>query len=229
MAAKSHLKEQAIKLRREGFTYREIMAQIPVAKSTLSDWLHSVGLAKHQVQQLTERRRAAALRGAKAKHEKRVIRMNEIINTAKSEIGKISHRELWLVGIMLYWAEGSKEKEYRPGSRASFINSDPTMVKIFLHWLKEICGKDLEDITFDIYIHELHRHRTLEILDFWTEVIGCDQSYFQHIYYKKGNPRTLRKNTGKTYHGILKINIKESSSLLRQIAGWTQGVVESIR
>jgi hypothetical protein len=98
-----------------------------------------------------------------------------------------------------------------------------------LRWLKEICGKDLEDITFDIYIHELQRYRTLEILDFWTEAIGCDPIRFQHIYYKKGNPKTLRKNIGKTYHGILKIYIKESSSLVRQIAGWTQGVVESIR
>jgi hypothetical protein len=229
MTTKSHLKEQAIKLRREGFTYREIMEQVPVAKSTISDWLHSVGLAKHQKQILTEKRREAALRGAKAKHEKRIIRMNEIINTAKSEIGEISQRELWFIGIMLYWAEGSKEKEYCPGSRASFINSDPTMIKIFLHWLKEICGKDLEDITCDIFIHELQSHRTIEIIDFWANAIGCDPIYFQHIYYKKGNPKTLRKNVGKTYHGILKINIKESSSLLRQIAGWTQGVVESIR
>ena len=41
-------KEKAIKLRRRGYSYREIMREIPVAKSTLSEWLRSVGLSKHQ-------------------------------------------------------------------------------------------------------------------------------------------------------------------------------------
>jgi hypothetical protein len=227
--AKSHLKEQAIKLRRRGLSYREILRHVPVAKSTLTEWFHSVKLAEHQVQRLTEKRREAALRGARAKHEKRIIRMNEIIDKAKGEIGEISQRELWLIGTMLYWAEGSKEKEYCPGSRVGFTNSDPAMIKIFLKWLQEINNVTLLDITFDITIHELHRHRTLEILEFWANVIGCDSGMLQHIYYKKGNPKTLRKNIGVTYHGILRINVKSSSQLNRRIAGWTRGVVESIR
>jgi len=227
--AKSNLREKAIALRKEGLSYREIMAQIPVAKSTLSDWLHSVGLAKHQKQRLTEKKLASARLGGEAKHKKRLAITRAIVETAKKEIGQISRRELWLIGTMLYWAEGSKEKEYAPGTRVAFTNSDPDMICLFLRWLKEICGKDLSDITFDICIHELQRHRTIEILDFWTNAIGCDPVHLQHIYYKKGNPKTLRKNVGSTYHGIIKINVKSSSSLMRQIAGWTQGVVESIR
>jgi len=41
-------KEKAIKLRKRGFSYSEILREIPVAKSTLSLWLRSVGLAKKQ-------------------------------------------------------------------------------------------------------------------------------------------------------------------------------------
>ncbi len=37
-------KEKAIALRKQGKTYSEILAKIPVAKSTLSLWLHDVGL-----------------------------------------------------------------------------------------------------------------------------------------------------------------------------------------
>ena len=223
------LKERAVALRKQGLSYREIMEQIPVAKSTLSDWLHSVGLARHQKQRLTEKKLASARRGGAAKRRKRIERQQEIMEFAESEVGAINQREFWIIGIMLYWAEGSKEKEYRPGSRVQFTNSDADMICLFLRWLKEFFDKGLADITLDLYIHTLHKGRTEEIITFWSDVIGCDPSCFKHIYYKKGNPKTLRKNVGETYHGVLKVNVKASSALQRRIAGWTRGVVKSIR
>jgi hypothetical protein len=226
---KSILKKKAINLRRKGYSYREIMREIPVAKSTISDWLHSVGLSKHQKQRLTEKKLVAIKRGAAARHQQRIDVTRQIIESAKREVGLISKRELWLIGTMLYWAEGSKEKDYRPGCKTAFTNSDPDMIVVFLFWLKKIFGKTLADITFEICIHELQRGRTAEIIEFWSKIIGCPRTYFRHIYYKKGNPNTKRKNVGRSYHGILKINVKSSSSLNRQIAGWTQGVVEFFR
>ncbi len=225
----SALREKAIELRKQGLSYSEILDEIPVAKSTLSDWLHSVGLSKHQKQRLTEKKPEAIKKGGAAKHAQRIAKTEEMWGEATEEVGSLTQRELWLIGTTLYWAEGSKEKEYRPGSRVALINSDPNMICFFLYWLKVVCGKDLSDITFDIYIHELQKARTQEIIDFWAETIGCDPVHFQHIYYKKGNPKTQRKNVGKTYHGIIKINVKSSSSLNRRIAGWVQGMVESTR
>jgi hypothetical protein len=114
------------------------MTEIPVAKSTISEWLHSVGLSKQQKQRLTEKKLASMKRGAEAKREKRLSLTKEIKRKARGEIGKITERELWLIGVMLYWAEGSKEKDYYPGSRVALINSDPDMIIIFLFWLKKI-------------------------------------------------------------------------------------------
>lgn len=226
---KNNLKEIAIDLRRRGLSYREIMQQVPVAKSTLSDWLHSVQLARHQKQQLTEKRIAARKLGGKAWHEQKTILINEIIETAKEEVGAINRRELWLIGIMLYWAEGSKEKTYKRGGYMKFTNSDPGMIRIFLCWLHYICGKELDDLHFSIYIHETHRLRKEEIIEFWSNSINIDETRLQRVYYKKGNPKTVRKNIGEHYYGIFVIYVKNSSSLLRTVAGWTQGVVESIR
>lgn len=226
---KALLKEKAIDLHKKGYSYREIMREIPVAKSTISEWLYSVGLSKRQKQRLTEKKLAAAKRGGEAKRMKRLLLTEKIKTAAKKEIGKITKRELWLMGTMLYWAEGSKDKDYRPGCRTAFTNSDPDMIVIFLDWLKQICGRTLADITFEVCIHELQKDRTAEIIDFWSKEIGCSSTYFQHIYYKKGNANTKRKNIGRSYHGILKVNVKSSSSLNRQIAGWTQGVVEFFR
>lgn len=226
---KSILKAQAIELRKQGLSYREIMAKIPIAKSTLSDWLHSVGLSKYQKQRLTKKKLEAVKRGGAAKRAQRIALTEKIITEAMKDIGTITRRELWLMGVMLYWAEGSKEKEYRPGSPMRFSNTDPDMIKLFLLWLKEICHKTFDDLIIEVYIHHLHRERTEEIVTFWTNIINDPQGVIARVYYKKGNPKTIRKNIGQTYHGTLTIYVKSSSSLNRQIAGWTQGVVNFFR
>ena len=56
MIIKNELKSKAIELRKQGFSYSEILKQIPVAKSTLSVWLKNVGLSKKQKQKLTKKK-----------------------------------------------------------------------------------------------------------------------------------------------------------------------------
>lgn len=55
---------------------------------------------------------------------------------ARAEIGDLSDRELFLVGVALYWAEGCKDKPYDRREKATFINSDPQVVRVYLAWLK---------------------------------------------------------------------------------------------
>lgn len=50
------IKEKAVSLRKQGKTYAEILKEIPVAKSTLSEWFRDVKLSKPQVQRLTLRK-----------------------------------------------------------------------------------------------------------------------------------------------------------------------------
>ncbi|MGD1003373.1 MAG: hypothetical protein ABR884_02245 [Minisyncoccia bacterium] len=226
---KSILKAEAIELRRRGLTYREIMAQIPIAKSTLSDWLHSVGLSKHQKQRLTAKKLEAIGKGGAAKRAQRIAATEKIMTDAIKDIGTITRRELWLMGVMLYWAEGSKEKEYRPSGKMQFSNTDPDMIRLFLLWLKKVYHKTFDDLVISVYIHDLQRERTDEIVSFWTSIINGPEDVIAHVYYKKGNPKTIRRNTGNSYHGTLNVYVKSGSSLNRQIAGWTRGVVNFFR
>jgi hypothetical protein len=69
------LKEKAIQLRKKGLSYREIMAQVPVAKSTISLWLRSVGLSKRQWQRLTKKKLAGIQKGCDAKRVQRTIEL----------------------------------------------------------------------------------------------------------------------------------------------------------
>lgn len=222
--SKEDLKQKAIKLRREGQTYSEILDVIPVAKSTLSLWLREVCLSKKQTQKITQKRIDGQKRGAQAQKNKRVNKQKEIIESAQYDIKSISNRELWLIGIALYWAEGSKSKEHNTSVGISFSNSDPNMIYIFIEWLRRCLGIDDKDIITSLYIHELHKHRTKDILDIWGKKINKPLSFFKYVYYKKNKIKTNRKNTGDLYIGLLRVNIKASSDLNRKITGWIKGI-----
>ena len=66
-------------------------------------------------------------------------------------------------------AEGSKEKEYRPGSGVQFTNMDPLMISLFIRWLKVFCAVEKDNLIFDIYVHKTHKHRLKEIIAFFKE------------------------------------------------------------
>lgn len=224
MIKKDKERLEALNLRREGMSYREILERIPVAKSSLSLWLKSVGLSKSQEQRLTDKKLASALRGGLKKKEDRILRTKIIKESARKEIGRLSEREQWLLGAALYWAEGSKEKEWYPGSGTQFINSDPLMIKFFLSWLLNICKIPQNMIGFDIYIHENHSQRVSEIINYWVNITGFDRHNFKNIYFKRNKINTKRKNIGSNYYGILKVKVKKSSGLLRKISGWIEGI-----
>lgn len=222
MILKSKEKKEAIKLRKRGYSYSEILKQIPVAKSTLSLWLRSVGLAEEQKQRLTEKKLAAALRGAQARKNQRLVITKEIKDKARLEIGKLSNRELWLIGIALYWAEGHKEKAH--SSLIKLGNSDPNLINIFLEWLQKICKINKEDIRFRIYLHETSKDRLGEVIRHWARITKFPKKVFQKISWKKHKINTHRKNVGDNYYGLLDISVSRSINLNRKIQGWIEGI-----
>ena len=86
------------------------------------------------------------------------------------------------MGAMLYWAEGHKEKEYRPGSGAQFTNSDPQMIKLFLIWLDKICEVKANEITFSIYIHENSKNNTESVKKYWADITGFKKIIFAILF-----------------------------------------------
>lgn len=225
MTSKKELQQKAIALRKEGKTYGEILKSIPVAKSTLSLWLRDVGLAKKQHQTLTDKKRAAQLRGGLARRTMRIVESEAIFSESEGDIGLLTDRELFLIGVALYWAEGSKAKEYRPSVGVKFSNSDPYMIQLFLRWLREVFGAKRTDITLTVYLHENHKKRVQEVESYWLEVTGLDHGSLSKTVYKKNIPRTVRKNTKEAYMGLVSITLQKSVIQNRRIQGWIRGMV----
>lgn len=228
MISKTKEREQAIALRKQGLSYTEILVQVPVSKSSLSLWLHSVGLARHHVHRLTEKKRASLKRGWETWHQVRVERTKKLIDTARSEINHISKRELWLLGTMLYWGEGTKQKPHNISQGVSFNNSDPLMIGLFLRWLEDALKIDKEQIAFELYIHQSSKDRVPLVIEYWRKIVKNTKDHIP-TYFKKDKIRTLRKNIGENYYGVLRIKVRRSTDLNRKIAGWVQGVCINCR
>ncbi len=211
-------------MRRDGKTYREILLTVPVAKSTLSEWFKSVELAKSQKQRLTQKRLASAQRGANKRRENRIAEIAKLNSQGIKKVGKLSERELWLIGTALHWAEGSKQRESSRSAGLIFTNSDPNMLVVFLAWLK-VLGVKKEDRVFELYVHTDRRSEVLKFKQWWAKQLGIKVSDFFGVYYKQGKILTNRKNTADLYHGLIRIRVRSSTSLHRQVNGWIEGIV----
>lgn len=213
-------KQKAVALRRQGLSYSEIRKQVSVAKSTLSLWLRSVGLAKAQKQNITQKRLDAALRGALRKKTDRIALTKKIKVEAAKEVGRLNKKIFWLVGAALYWAEGNKQKEHNVASGVKFCNSDPLMAKYYYNWLLEYCEVKKEDIQFEVYIHE--GCDTVGAQNYWRKIIPIPVNAPIPVRIKKGNSASYRKNKGKDYYGLVRLTVRRSTNLNRRITGWSE-------
>lgn len=229
MIRKEFEKKEAIRLRKSGQTYREILSKIPVAKSTLSLWLREVSLAKKQNQILSQKKLLSGKRGGLAKKNQRIERSTAIFSKALNDIGIVSRRELFLIGLTLYWAEGAKEKSYRPGSGFAFGNMDPKMIEVIIVWLERVCNIPKNVLVYELYIHKSHKSQVSTIVKYWENTLGLKKGSITRVYFKNNqSSSTNRKNIGPEYRGLIRIKVNQSSILVRQIAGWINGIYAEI-
>ncbi|WP_052864882.1 hypothetical protein [Streptomyces niger] len=216
--AKDGLRAQARELRRAGKTYDEIVAELGVSKSSVSLWVRDLPKPSPSPERMHRMREA---RWAPYR-EARDRQCAETKSAAAKEIGQLSDRELFLVGVGLYWAEGAKSKSYQRREDVLFVNSDPGMIRVYLAWLT-LLGVERARLDFRVMIHE--SADALEAERFWGEVVGVDAAAFSKTTLKKHNPKTVRKNIGDDYHGCLVVRVRKGADLYRRIEGWWYGIV----
>lgn len=215
-------KKESIKLRKEGLSLQEISRRLKVAKSSVSLWVRDIVLTQKQIKNLhnqqytniaIEKRRATRLF-----HEN--ARRQLIVDKASSKIYGISKKELFLMGIALYWAEGSKTRR----GMAEFSNSDPRLIKIMMMFFKEHCMVSKK--KFRGHIH-LHPHLNVHVAErYWSKISGISVKQFfktsqQHNKASKGKKDTLPYGTFSIYVC--------STELFLNIKGWMKGVEKKLR
>ncbi len=65
---------------------------------------------------------------------RRLVHEKELFDAGTEEIGKLNRRELFLVGVALYWAEGFKHKDE---SSLGLATLDQKMAVFYVNWLEK--------------------------------------------------------------------------------------------
>jgi transcriptional regulator with XRE-family HTH domain len=218
--AKDDLREKARELRLQGWTYDRIQAELGCSRSSVSLWVRD--LPKPERKRTPEEASAIARRGWEEKLRIRDEERRRTKEAAKQSIGRLTSRELFLVGVGLYWAEGGKDKPYSRRETVAFVNSDPSMIRVFLAWL-DLLGVERERLRYTVMIHETADIPAAE--QYWADLVGADRSAFNRTTVKNHNPKTVRKNVGESYRGCLVIKVLKGAELYRRIEGSWYGIV----
>jgi transcriptional regulator with XRE-family HTH domain len=122
-------REQARKLRREeGRSVKELAALLGVSRSTISLWVRDVELTAAQRAAL-RRRMGGRIDGSRVNADRALERRRQEQTSGRDAArrGDVMHA----AGCMLYWAEGSRER-----NAIKFTNSDPEMLRFFMRFLR---------------------------------------------------------------------------------------------
>jgi transcriptional regulator with XRE-family HTH domain len=174
------LRGQAVRLRRQGYSIRQIRDELKIFDNDILQRLvqgeppPAWTRRPNAKDDLRERARELRLQGwtydrigAELGCSKSSVSL--WVRDLPTPVGELSDRELFFTGVALYWAEGAKDKPHRRTEVLQFINSDPNVIRLFLHWL-EFLGVQRERLTLRVSIHESADVESAE--KFWADIAG---------------------------------------------------------
>jgi hypothetical protein len=144
---------------------------------------------------------------------------DEITNLFITKFGKVPCRpkqelssmeiDLKITGIMLYWGEGAKSS-----GAVNFSNSNPEMIKVFLLFLRTICGVDEKRIKILIHTYPDQNYDGLQ--KFWMKMthIKKENFYRPHVHCGK-----IGSYKNKSLYGTASVSYCDKR-LLKVILNW---------
>ena len=198
MIAKIKEKEEAIRLRKLGFSLNEISQALGVSKSSASLWVGSMLMSKKAQSIIKRKRQEAYERSAATHHAHTRKKISNARNYGNAVLSRahFNHDALRVLCALLYWCEGVK---IRQKSLFGFTNSDPLLVSSFMKLLREEFIVDETKFRVTVHVHEYHNHE--KQLRFWSKVTSIPLSQFNKPYRK---PHTAIR-TREGYQGCVSV------------------------
>jgi hypothetical protein len=118
---------------------------------------------------------------------------------------------------MLYWAEGSKNRNV-----LKFSNSDPAMVAMFVRFLRECFSLTSDDMSFNLNVYTNNGLTIGEIEAYWLEFLGlsprCTRKHIINHFPTSSSGSGKRKLP----YGVCNLAVKRSTWLVQHIYGAIQ-------
>ena len=192
------LKEEAIKMRKKGFSYRTIESSLSIPRSTLSGWLRSIPLNKKQKLNLIKKWKQGLISSRFAAiawhNEQKAARLKEAEIGAQDILDKVSIKDpttLDLALAMLYFGEGFKNRITGMG------NSDPMILKFFIAIISK--NHNVPITKFRCELHLRADQDPLKMKRYWSKELGIPISNFLGVSIDK---RTVGSQTYSHYKGV---------------------------
>ena len=210
-------KLRAMELRKKGHSYNYISEVLNISKSTLSDWLAEIPYTPNAETVSRIGRARAASGEAKSK-----IRRDSILEAgiaAKRELGWMSRRDLFMLGLGLYVGEGSKTAEI-----IGFVNADPSVINLMIRWFTEAIGLPKANLRIRLHLYPDSDER--RSLQYWSKITTIPVSQFQKTSFDRRTDKKAIKS-GKLLHGTAHLRLKSFGEkrfgvfLFRKISAWS--------
>ncbi|UMX47801.1 MAG: hypothetical protein L7H18_05175 [Candidatus Nealsonbacteria bacterium DGGOD1a] len=208
-------REQAIKLRKDGKTYKEIcgLLDVKIPKSTLSGWCKDIPLPSGYGKKLTayklftlQKARKFAVIAIHKKIERKIERYREINRHLPDVIKSADTAKIALA--MLYLGEGGKNVRHC----LYFGNSDPLTIGLFLSLLRRVYKLDEKKFRCTVQCRADQNIQKLE--HFWANITKIPLNQF---YEARIDPRTVDKPSKKLeYKGVCRIDYF-SADIVREL------------
>lgn len=173
-------KQQALELRKNGFSIKEIVSKLGIAQSTASLWSRNVRLDDKALARLRTRVTAGQYASAEKKKSQTEI-LNTRLRSEASDFVKcadISEDAQQMLGALIYWCEGVKE--YKNG--IAFTNSDPLLTRLFINLMANHFSADRSKFLCRLHLHEYHDDTIQK--KFWSSAVKLPLVQFQKTYLK---------------------------------------------
>jgi transcriptional regulator with XRE-family HTH domain len=225
--AKSKEKIKARKLRRTGKSIKQIAKLLKVSVSTASLWCRDVELTDKQIENLRKRQTdpfyGKRLDYYLKKKKEFNIKLLNLKNEGIKSIGKLTKREIFLIGIALYWGEGFKKD-----SLVGLATLDVNIAKFFIFWLNKSFGISTKDLILRITANITYKSKISVLGKYWSKELKIPISQFSKPFFQNTKWKKEYENK-ENYHGVLRIRVRRSINLLRKIFGYIEGISLNIK
>lgn len=199
------LKDEVIKLRKEGTSIGVINKMYGIPKSTLSVWFRKIKLNKYQKDRIyksatikmDEARKKAVLWHNKQKENRLKIAKLEAIET----LNKLNTNDKNIIELalsLLYLGEGAKTKT------TSLGNTNPQILKFFISAIKIVYEKSKMG---KCELHLRSDQNEIEEIKHWSKELKISESNFSFVKDK----RKIKSATYSNYHGVCVIRYNSVS------------------
>ena len=214
--SKSTEKLEALKLRRKGLSIKDIAKKLRVSPGSVSLWCQEVVLTVAQKNVLKRKQYLAGQqgrqKGADMNKAKRTGALANAEMLAIDEIREVSNRELFYLGLGIYWGEGVKSRT----GQTSVVNSDPRILRVMIRWFTECLSVRISDFRPYVYISIMHKKREQIIMRHWEEVLGLPAQQFKSPIYLTQKPKQKYENHD-SYFGVVALRVSRSTNLKYRI------------